>query len=624
VPFLGRRVELDALANAWRAARRLVLVTGDAGVGKTRLVTEAARCAANDGSLVLQTACLPLDVKLPLLPVIEALRSLDNAVGPTALTSALAGMPAHAVEQLARLAPEVAGRDVTDDAMPDQQWQQTRLFAAVDQLLAQVAAGRHVVLVVEDVHWADAATLDLMIYLRASRTGAARSLLVTCRGDEELEPHVSRWLTHARRLDTVRLELSGLSRDELAELAAHVLAAAPAEELVDELRSRTDGNPYLAEELMRAALSQSGPSNGIALPRRLPGELASILVGRTRRVSKSARSTLDVLAVARRPMAENLVAQVTGLAPRVVASAMRELAEARLLAEGDERSDLGCRPRHALLAEAIDADLLADERRQLHAGVAQALDSLADAALSAEIAGHWAAAERPYDELRALMMAAESSRRVFSYSEAADLWLRVIRRGEALPDAMEQLDVDPARLRLTAIDALRACGRDIDASDLAEETYQEYAAHTDPEVAAMIRHRVGYARRRSNDPAAARVVFAEAARLFDGLPESANQARVLADYGLCLWTDHRAAESAEILRRAVDMAERTGATNEAAEALCGLAGALFENGDVVEGFAMLDRARQLAQARTDSDVGIRVELYVAAWEIDSLLSVGRV
>jgi predicted ATPase len=313
---LGRRVELEALADALRAACRLVLVSGDAGVGKTRLVTEAARSAANDGSLVLQTACLPLDVKLPLLPFIEALRGLASVVGPTALADALARMPAHAVEQLARLAPEVAGRDVMDDAMPDQQWQQTRLFAAVDQVLAGVAAGRHVVLVVEDVHWADAASLDLMTYLRASRSGAARSLLVTCRGDEELEPHVLQWLTHARRLDTVRLELSGLSRDELAELAAHVLAAAPSEELVDELRSRTDGNPYLAEELIGAALSQPGPSHGIALPRRLPGELATILVGRTRRVSRAARSTLDVLAVARRSMAESLVAQVTGLAPR--------------------------------------------------------------------------------------------------------------------------------------------------------------------------------------------------------------------------------------------------------------------------------------------------------------------
>ena len=141
VPFLGRRVELEALADALRAACRLVLVTGDAGVGKTRLVTEAARCAVNDGSLVLQTACLPLDVKLPLLPFIEALRGLDSVVGPSALAGALAGMPAHAVEQLARLAPEVAGRDATDDAMPDQQWQQTRLFAAVDQVLAQVAGG---------------------------------------------------------------------------------------------------------------------------------------------------------------------------------------------------------------------------------------------------------------------------------------------------------------------------------------------------------------------------------------------------------------------------------------------------------------------------------------------------
>ena len=131
-------------------------------------------------------------------------------------------------------------------------------------------------------------------------------------------------------------------------------------------------------------------------------------------------------------------------------------------------------------------------------------------------------------------MAAESSRRMYAFSDAVDLWLRAIRRAEALPDSMDTLDVDPARLRLKAVDALRACGRDTDASALAEETYREYVAHTEAEVAAMIRHRVAYSRRRSSDPEAARTIFAEAARLFDELPESVNQSRLLADYGLCL------------------------------------------------------------------------------------------
>jgi len=624
VPFVGRRVEREALADALRGACRLVLVTGDAGVGKTRLAAEAAQGAADSGSLVLQTACLPLDVKLPLLPFIEAIRGLDSLVGPSAVSSALSGMPTHAVDQLARLAPEIVGRGAIDDTFPDQQWQQTRLFAAVEQVLAEVAGGRHLVLVVEDIHWADAATLDLMTYLRASRSGGALTLLVTCRGDEApLEPYVTRWLEHAHRSDSVRLGLSGLSRDELAELARHVLAVEPPDELVDELRSRTSGNPYLAEELIGAAVSQSGASTDISLPTRLPGELAAILVGRARRLSESARATLDVLAVAGRPMPERLVAQVTGLAPQVVASSMRELAETKLLATDDARSELGCRPRHALLAEAISADLLADERRQLHAGVAEALEGLADPALSAEIAGHWAAAGRPEDELRALVVAAEGSRRVYAFSEAVDLLLRSIRRAEALPYAIDRPDVDPARLRLKAVDAFRACGRDMDASELAEETYREYAGHTNVEVAVMIRHRVAYSRRRSSDPEAARAVFAEAAHLLDGLPESALQAHVLADYGLYLLMDLRARDGVEILRRAIDIAERTGATNVAAQALCGLAGASFEDGDMVEGFAMLDRARQLVQARTDSDVGIRVQLYVASWESHVLIGVGR-
>ena len=625
VPFVGRRVELEALADALGSACRLVLVTGDAGVGKTRLVTEAARCAANDGSLVLQTACLPLDVKLPLLPFIEALRGLASIVGPAALAGALTGMSAQAVAQLARLAPEVVGRDATDDVVPGQQWQQTRLFGAVDQVLAQAAGGRHMVLVVEDVHWADSATLDLVTYLRASRSGAARTILVTCRGDEaDMESHVGDWLGHTRRPDSVRLALDGLSRDELAELAAHVLAVEPSDALVDELCSRTDGNPYLAEELIAGALSKSLTSPDIVLPRRLPGELAAILVGRARRVSDAARSTLDVLAVAGRPMSERLVAQVTGLAPRVVASAMRELAEARLLAMDDARSELGCRPRHALLAEAISADLLADGRRQIHAGVAEAMQGLADPALSAEIAGHWAAAGRPDEELRALVAAAESSRRMHAFSAAAELWLRAIPLAESIPDTIDRLDVDPARLRIKAVDALRACGRDSEAGALAEETYQAYAAHADVEVGAMIRHRAAN-HRRSSDPTAANAVFEEAGRLYDSLPESTNHARMLADYGVSLTQDGNSAECRSVLERALEIAERTGATHEAAQALCFLSGfSMLNDGDLVKGRAMLDRARQLAQARTDGDMGIRTELFVAESESDALLTMGLV
>ncbi len=623
VPFVGRGAELASLADAVRSACRLLLVTGDAGVGKTRLVAEAVRGAVAGGSLVLQAACLPLDIKLPLLPFIEALRGLDRSVGPSALAGALTAMPTHAVDQLARLAPEIVGRAVTDDDLSDQHWQQARLFAAVDQVLAQVAGGRHVVLVVEDIHWADVATLDLMTYLRASRSGAALTLLVTCRGDEApLEPYVSEWLGHARRSDAIRLELSGLARDELAELVAHVLTDKPSDAFVDELRSRTDGNPYLAEELIAAAVSRSRSSRTIALPSRVPGELAEILVGRARRIGESARATLDVLAVAGRPMPEGLVAKVTGLAPRVVASAMHELAEARLLAIDDARSDVGCRPRHALLAEAISANLLADELRQLHARVAEALESLADPALSAEIAGHWAAAERPDDELRALVAAAESSRRVYAFSEAAEFWLRAIGLAESRPGSIDRLEVDPARLRLKAVDALRACGRDTDAGALAEETYRDYGAHTDQELAAMIRESVAIYWMR-NDPAAALIIFAEAARLYEGLPESASHARMLASYGVTLSLDGRSAESVVVYQLALDIADRTGARHEAAEALCGLAEASFRLGDVDQGFVLLDRARQLYKARADSDRGIWAQLYMAGNESCALSRMGR-
>jgi DNA-binding CsgD family transcriptional regulator/tetratricopeptide (TPR) repeat protein len=620
--LVGREAELELLARAVQEARRLVLVTGDVGIGKTRLVGEAARSARERGVLVVEAACLPLDVRLPLLPVIEILRGLGKALGRPDL---LDGLPPYAVDELARLVPEVIGRAAAPDVLPAGQWQRQRMFAAVDLVLARVASERPVALVIEDLHWIDAATLDLLTYLRASSSGPV-TLIVTCRSDEApLDPLVARWVEQARRPETVRLELTGLSRREMAEFAGQTLGGPPHDAMVDELHRRTEGNPYFAEELIAAA--SNGGRRDVVLTRQPPRALADLLVARSRRVSRPARAVLAVLALAGRPVPETVVARVTGMAAADVAAATHELVDARLAVPDQARPELGCRAQHALLAEAVASDLLADERRDVHAGIAAALQALKDPALSAETAGHWAAAGRPADELGSLLDAAEHSHRMRAYSQAADLWQRATGIAERRPDVAGKADIDPGWLRIRTIDALQACGRDLDAGTLSEQTYATYRDTASGPLLAAVLHRTAWFRgviaQREAPRGTAYALFDEASRICGALPRSAEYARLLADYARFMWTDSCDAAAEPIYRTALDVAETCGDMLEAAHALLGLADVAFVHGDPSDGFALLDRARHHTRSAQNSELGLRVDLLIADYRSNALLKMGR-
>ncbi|OLF07669.1 helix-turn-helix transcriptional regulator [Actinophytocola xanthii] len=621
--LVGRDGELARLAAAIRQARRLVLVTGEVGIGKTRLVTQAALAARETGAVVVEASCLPLNVRLPLLPIVETLRGLGRAVGPTAFAEILAGLPPYAVEELARLAPELVGRDAGPDVLPAGEWRRQRMFAAVELLLVRVATDRPMVVVVEDLHWADGATLDLLTYLRGSSSGSI-TLVVTCRDDEvPAHPRVAEWVEQARRPETVRLELGGLSRPAMAELAGMTLGGPPEDAVLDELYRRTDGNPYFAEELIAAALAAGDGGQGFALARQPPRALAELLLARSRRVGPPARTVLAALAVAGRPVPETAVARVTGMTAADVAAAMHELIDARLAVQDRTRPELGCRTQHALLAEAVAGELLPDERRDLHAATAAALEAMADPALSAEIAVHWAAAGRPDNELASLVDAAEHGHRVRAYAQAAELWQRAARVAESLPDEAEKSQVEPGWLRVAAIDALQACGRDLDAGVLAEQTYARYGDTADGPLLAGVLHRTAWHRgvigQREASPGTAYALFEEAERIHRALRESAEYARVLTDHARFRWLDRHDAATGSLYRTAFDVARRCGATLDGAQALLGLAEVAFVHGDPAEGFALLDRAGDLA----DPGLSLLVGFTAADYRSNALLKMGQ-
>jgi DNA-binding CsgD family transcriptional regulator/tetratricopeptide (TPR) repeat protein len=606
-------VELAAVVEALRGGGGAVLVTGDAGIGKTRLVTEALAQARAQGVLGVSVGCLPLADKLALLPVIDALRELARLGEGRLLPTALEALPSYVGVEVARLLPQLAD-PAPDGGMPGGGRQ--RLFAAVGELLVELAGHAGLVLLVEDVHWSDELSLDLLTYLRSAARGSALSVVATCRSDEApLDDGVGEWLAHSRAAMVTEVRLAGLSREEVAQQVAGLVGHAWPAGLVDQLYARAGGNPFLTEQLVAAALA--GPADRApSLPRRLPGGLVELLVARARRVGESARAVLAALAVAGRALTEPVLAAITGLDEAGVRAGLRELSGAALLAPAG--ADDGCRPRHALLAEAVRTDLLPGELLELHGHTAEVLEADGDPALSAEVAGHWAAAGRPADELRASVAAARAVGRVFAFAEAAALWRRAIALAEQLPAAAAALGLDLAQLHLAAVDALGAAGRAAEAATLVEQAYTRFGAWPDHCTSAVIRLRAAYYRT-LRSPAAARPLFEEALRLFEQAPACAEHAEALWLYALTYRAEGRGQVALPHLEQALQVAQAAGALAPQMRALCEIAHVKFLRGELNDGFAALRRAR-LPAADIDD---VEPQMWVAAFETDALLKLGR-
>ena len=214
--FVGREGELSRLLGALGGDARLVLVVGDAGVGKTRFVAEGMARAAAAGMVMVRGECLPLAGTLPLLPVRAALGELAGLDGGRLLAAALDAAPGYVRGEVARLLPAMGPGGEAAPGGRDGEWSRERLFAGVAEVLTAVA-GRcqsGVGLIVEDVHWADSETLDFLTFLvRAGRRGPVR-VVATCRGDEApLAALVAGWLARVRAgAGTEEIRLGPLSR----------------------------------------------------------------------------------------------------------------------------------------------------------------------------------------------------------------------------------------------------------------------------------------------------------------------------------------------------------------------------------------------------------------------------
>ena len=559
--FVDRRRELAAIEAALARTRggcgSVVFVGGEAGIGKSRLISELAGGAEREGMTVVVGECLPLgDGELPYAPVVGALRSLVAQREGSELEAVLGSVR----EELAVLLPDLASEGGGVASPPVGEGSQARLFERLLALLASAARARPLVLVVEDFQWADRSTCDfLSFFIRAARREPI-ALIISYRSDELRRGHPLRhcMLELERTGRALRVELRPFTRAEVREQVAAILDESPPAALVDRLLERSEGNPFFTEELLASSLDPGEP---------LPESLRDTLLARVEARSTVVRDVLRIAAATGRTVDHALLAAVAELSEDELTGALREAVENYLLAP--DLATAGYSFRHALLREAIYSDLLPGERRNLHLRLARTLSAQpalagAKAAGPAELAHHWYAAGELPAALGAFVRAGAAAEELCApgeawehYEHALELWDLVAPAPGELP--LERLEV----LRRTAATALMT-GEEERAISLANDVLASIDEHDDPIAAALAHERLGRYQWIAGRDEDALLAYRRAVELMPDDPPSEHHALVLAAEGQALMLCDRTAESNSRCQEALAIARSVGA--EAVEA----------------------------------------------------------
>ena len=552
--FIGRRAEMASLTALLRRAQSrdpaFALIGGEAGVGKTRLVRELAAQASGAGFLVLTGQCIELGAEgLPLAPLVDALRTLARTTPPEALAGVLGPARAGLARLLPELAPEAAGRPAGEDI------QKAQLLELVLGLLERLSESRPVMFCVEDLHWADQSTLDLIAFLVRSVREARVLLVATYRSDELQRRHPLRpLLTSWERVRSVdRIDLGRFDRGEVTAQLAAILGGDPAPDVADVVFDRSGGNAYLVEELAGAVRGEGDLAD-------LPPSLRDVLLSRVDALSPDAQRLLRTASVAGRTVPDRLLAEVAGVAEAELFAALRETVENHLLLV--DPGGHGYAFRHALTRDAVYEDMLPGERVRLHAAYGAALDrdpGLAgdEAAVPAALAYHWYAA---LDLPRALPAAIDAARHALASYAPAEALRHLERALEIWPrvdDAGQRTGVDQVEVSRLAADAAYRSGAVERSKTLLADALAELPADRDPVRRALLLEQYAQAQRDSGHPAEAATSLEQALAL---LPEEPTRARaaVLASQARALMRANEMAGSEEVAGRALAAARAAG------------------------------------------------------------------
>ncbi|MCT9080993.1 helix-turn-helix transcriptional regulator [Streptomyces fulvoviolaceus] len=640
-PLIGRDDELDRLSRVLGRARageaRAVLVAGDAGVGKTRMLDEVAGQAARDGMTVLTGHCVDLgDVGLPYMPFTEVLGVL---AGDERFAAVLGAHPV--VERLLG-----AGTDSVRDSGG-----RLRLFEGMAGLLADLADIAPLLLVLEDLHWADQSSRDLLRFLlsrgilqRAAGGAPTHRLavLASYRADDLHRRHPLRpLLAELVRLPSVeRLELRPMADAEVTRLVRALQDRPLPDTTVRRIVERAEGNAFYAEELLAATDTEAGG---------VPSGLADVLLIRFEQLSDTAQQVLRTAAVAGRRIEHDLLRDAVRLPDEELESALREAMGRQLLVSGDGDTYSF---RHALAREAVYADLLPGERSRLHGAFARLLAGRGHRAESAaERAHHYRASHDLAEALAASVEAADHAQRIGAPAEelrhleaALDLWSAVEQSARPSSEG-----VDRVTLTLRASAAAAHTGEAHRAVSLTRAALAGVGQDADSELAARVRYTLAgnlmsvdnltaafayssealamipaepptrtwvwaaathvLAARHVGENETALRVARQALRTAEQLKVADAQADLLISLAILEGGGRRSPEGRERLRQARELARRAGNAPVEMRALFNLAIGCFESGDLDECLPLLteglDRARRAGLASSPYPMEMR-------------------
>jgi DNA-binding CsgD family transcriptional regulator/tetratricopeptide (TPR) repeat protein len=577
--LIGRAAEYAWLAGLLRRASAgepaVAVVGGEAGVGKTTLVEQLADEAAIAGVQVLTGGCVPLGQEgLPLAPITAVLRELLRQVGAKHLLELLPGAAA------ARLLPEL--HDPAADAEPPSQGQ---LFQLLTALLERLGQRQPVVVVIEDLHWADRSTYELLGVLARSLRYAHVLIVATYRTDALTRGHpLSAFLAELERLRGVhRIELGRLTRAETAELVEAILGAPLLPGQHDLIYHRSGGNPLFAEELSHAE-AHGGEGVGSAL--------RDLLLARVARLPVAAQRTVAAAAVGGEQVSHQLLLTAAGMPEAELLEALRAAVDGQaLVAAGD-----GYAFRHALIREVVYADLLPGERIRLHRRYAEALKARPELVgperVAAAEAHHWGLAEQPVKALPALVRAAAGAAAMAAWTERHELLTRALELWPKVADP----DLDHLEILELAMSAAWRAGEQQRALVLIEQALAQADPDREPDrVAALLADR---SRLLLNlNRAGALETAEEAVKLAPA--GSPAHARGLDALRGALGARGRLPEAADAARRAVEVASALGEADLLipAQTSYGLTLARLDRHD--DALAELRAARELADGQRD-------------------------
>ena len=607
ITIVGRQREAALLWEGIQSAERgrlaVAWLAGEPGIGKTRLLDAVASRALDAGMVVRRGGAFDAEGMPPYLPFLEALGQHVRATSPDDLRAQVGPFASVLATILLEVPARLGATPAAYSLPPDQA--RLRLYEAVASLLAAIADERPLVLILDDLQWADPASLDLLRYVARRQQTSRLCILGAYRtGEVAHRPEFERTLAALENLRVLRpIAVETLSRDDVSAMAALALRGPVDENVSAELHLQSEGNPFFAEELLRewqataAIVCQGGVWVRAASPPQATGSpppsIARVIRQRLARLSSETLSLLRTAAIIGRTFDVSLLAEASGSLPEDVEGCLRDALAAQLVRAGPANSFSFT---HDMLRECLYEDVTATRRQRLHGFIGLALERRpepVDTQRLAELAFHFA---RSGDRERGARYARQAAARALdtlAFAEAMTGFQTALR-------LTAEGDSARGELLLGLGDAAVLAGAEAEAAVAFAQAQAWFQSRGEVALAARAAHALGHSWWRQEEIARARTAF-EAARALLEPRSGPALVRLLVDLGTLLAVSaHEHAAGIALVQRAVDQARDLDDRQLLAASNRALGNLLVRGNDLAAGIPLLEEALALAVAVDDA------------------------